>query len=101
MTGSLIVFKHVKGKCKRKRRICALESINMLKSQPRGHKSDIRKNFLLIKAVKHQARAMEVFKMGVNRPLSGTFYVWSKLLSFSKRYQKAVLSVSQQNPRKE
>lgn len=66
----------------------------MLKSQPRSSKSDIRKNFLLIKAVKDEARAMEVFKMGINKPLSGTFYVQSKLILFSKSYQKAVLLVS-------
>lgn len=57
---------------------------------------DIRKNFILIKAVKHEATAMEVFKMGVKKPLSGTFYICSKLISSSKRYQKAALSVSQQ-----
>lgn len=33
--GSLRVFKHVKGNCETKRIIYALESINMLKSQPR------------------------------------------------------------------
>lgn len=39
--------------------------------------------------------------MGVKKPLSETFYVCSKLISSSKRYQKAALSVSQQNPKTE